>query len=142
MKSLLIILIFLSPFYICAQETKASNNIIGIYQTQNGDAKIEIFKKGEKYFGKVIWIKEPLGTNGKPLLDEHNPNITKRKIPILNLVTIRNLSYKNGEWIGGSVYDPKNGKTYECTLWLENGNLKVRGYLGWFYDTKTWKRIK
>ena len=36
--------------------------------------------------------------------------------------------------------DKVNGKTYKCTIWLEGNNLKVRGYLGIFYETQTWKR--
>ena len=44
------------------------------------------------------------------------------------------------KWEGGKIYNPKNGKTYKCTIWLEGNNLKVRGYLGIFYETQTWKR--
>lgn len=38
----------------------------------------------------------------------------------------------------GSILDPKSGKTYKLKIWKEGGNLKVRGYLGFFYRTQTW----
>jgi hypothetical protein len=36
------------------------------------------------------------------------------------------------------IMDPEDGKTYEAELWVEDGKLKVRGYLGFFYRTQTW----
>jgi uncharacterized protein (DUF2147 family) len=33
-----------------------------------------------------------------------------------------------------------NGKTYKCAIWLEGNTLKVRGYVGVFYETHTWTR--
>ncbi len=123
------------------QETKKADNILGTYRTANKDAKVKIFKKNGNYYGKVIWLRDPLDQSGKPILDKNNPIQSKRTKPLLNLILISNLSYKNGEWVGGTIYDPKNGKSYDCILWLENGDLKVRGYVGWFFDTKTWKKL-
>ena len=37
----------------------------------------------------------------------------------------------NEEWSGGTIYDPKNGKTYKCFIRFENQNkLKIRGFIG------------
>jgi uncharacterized protein (DUF2147 family) len=34
-------------------------------------------------------------------------------------------------WENGTIYDPKNGKTYSCYLILQpDKTLKVRGYVG------------
>ncbi|MEO1367538.1 MAG: DUF2147 domain-containing protein, partial [Acidobacteriota bacterium] len=49
----------------------------------------------------------------------------------------------DGEWSGGTIYDPNNGKTYSCTLELEGADtLKVRGYIGvsLFGRTERWTR--
>jgi uncharacterized protein (DUF2147 family) len=45
------------------------------------------------------------------------------------------------EYSEGNILDPENGKIYRCKLWLENGDLKVRGYWGPFFRTQTWKRV-
>ena len=34
--------------------------------------------------------------------------------------------------------DPEDGKIYKGEVWVEDGKLKVRGYLGMFYKTQTW----
>ena len=36
--------------------------------------------------------------------------------------------------------DPEDGKIYKAEIWVEDGKLKVRGYLGVFYKTQTWLR--
>ena len=47
------------------------------------------------------------------------------------------------KWADGTIYDPNNGKTYSCTLELENEKtLKVRGFIGvsLFGRTERWTR--
>ena len=50
----------------------------------------------------------------------------------------------NGEkWEDGQILDPGNGKVYNASIWLlSNDELRVRGFLGPFYRTQTWKRVK
>jgi len=118
-----------------------TDRIIGVWLSQIKDSKIEIFKCNGKYHGKVVWINHPNDENGKPLKDIKNPIEKLRVKPIMNLIILKNLVFKDDEWIDGTIYDPKQGKTYDCKVWLENGNLKLRGYLGWLFDTKTWTRV-
>jgi uncharacterized protein (DUF2147 family) len=33
-------------------------------------------------------------------------------------------------WEDGTIYDPKNGKTYSCNITLVDDKLNVRGYVG------------
>lgn len=54
------------------------------------------------------------------------------------MVIIRNLEKKGNEFKGGDILDPKNGKIYDCKLWVENGVLKVRGYVAFLYRTQSW----
>lgn len=139
MKNILLFLIVLFPFLGFSQ-TKA-DDILGVWLTQIKDANIEIYKKENKYYGRVIWIAEPLDENGKPVVDIENPNPKLQNRPILKMDILIGFSYEDGEWVGGKIYDPKDGETYNCKLWIENGTLKVRGYLGWLFDTKTWTRV-
>lgn len=141
MRYLFIFSIFLSPFISIASTTSA-DKILGIWLTEIKDGKVEIYKSNGKYHGKIVWVKEPNDDNGNPKKDKHNPKTSLKSQPILNLVIIKNLVYSDGKWSGGTVYDPKDGKSYDCSMWFENGNLKLRGYIGWFYDTKTWTRVK
>jgi uncharacterized protein (DUF2147 family) len=48
-------------------------------------------------------------------------------------------------WEGGSIYNPREGKTYKCKMTLENlDTLKVRGFIGisLIGKTNTWIRVK
>jgi uncharacterized protein (DUF2147 family) len=48
-------------------------------------------------------------------------------------------------WKEGTIYDPKNGKTYDCKITREaNGNLNVRGFIGisLLGRTETFVRLK
>ena len=50
----------------------------------------------------------------------------------------------DNEWDDGTILDPKNGTVYDCKLWLDEDNsnqLKVRGYVAFFFRTQTWMRV-
>jgi uncharacterized protein (DUF2147 family) len=53
---------------------------------------------------------------------------------IRNLVKVED----ENEWEGGDILDPENGKVYRCKLWVENGKLKIRGYIAFLYRTQKW----
>lgn len=60
--------------------------------------------------------------------------------PIIGLEIIRNMERDDDEWDDGTILDPETGKIYDCKLWLEDGALKVRGYVAFFFRTQTWVR--
>jgi uncharacterized protein (DUF2147 family) len=123
-------LIFLSSS-ITAQNK--ADDIAGIWLTNGDDqAKIQIYKSGDKFYGKIIWLKNPLLSNGSPKVDKNNPDKTKRTNPIIGLALLSGFKFNNDDaWKGGVIYDPQNGKTYSCNISLKDKNtLKVRGYIG------------
>jgi uncharacterized protein (DUF2147 family) len=56
----------------------------------------------------------------------------------VGLVILKDLSASGDRYKGGTITDPEDGKVYKSELWVEDGKLKVRGYLGPFYRTQTW----
>ena len=63
--------------------------------------------------------------------------------PIEGLVILKGLTQDGDDWSGGTILDPANGKTYDCTLSLESPNdLNVRGFIGFSFlgRTQQWKR--
>ena len=129
----------------------APEEILGEWNNAEKDAKIEIFSCGDRYCGRIIWLKEPVyldgspdGTPGTPKLDHNNPEPARRKDPIIGLQIVRDFLY-DGEhrWSGGTVYDPKNGKTYKGKMHLLSPDaLALRGYIGISFigRTTTWSR--
>ena len=55
-----------------------------------------------------------------------------------SLRNIKDLSASGDRYKGGTILDPADGKIYKAEVWVEDGKLKVRGYLGVFYKTQTW----
>jgi uncharacterized protein (DUF2147 family) len=39
--------------------------------------------------------------------------------------------WEDGQWVEGTIYDPKEGKAYNCKIRMEKlDKLMVRGYIG------------
>ena len=117
--------------------------IKGTWVNENKDAKVEIYKSGENYYGKITWLKEMYDVDGKTLRkDSKNPDATLRTRSLLNLDILAGFTYKQGEWTGGVLYDPKSGKTYDSKMKIKNSKLEIRGYVGspMFGKTTTWTK--
>ena len=119
--------------------------IVGVWKTGEGNAMVRIYKNGDKYQGKVVWLKEPIDPEtGKPKVDKNHPDETVRYRAILGLINVWGFVFKgNNVWDEGNIYDPKNGNTYSCTIKMNNANtLEVRGFIGvsLIGRTDTWTR--
>ena len=124
------IAILFVPLFLQAQASK----IEGTWYNDDKTSTIEI-KKGSdgKYAGKITWLDEP-NENGKPKVDDDNPDPKLQNRPIMGLTIVKNFIYDSGKkrWVEGRIYDPKNGKTYDCYAWFDDGNYKslyLKGYV-------------
>jgi uncharacterized protein (DUF2147 family) len=122
----------------------AKDRLEGIWYNEEKTAKIEIYlAKDQKYWGKIVWLKEPL-KYGKPKVDEKNKTERLRNRPILGLPILKHFVKKDDDsYEDGEIYDPKNGKTYSCIITFKNDNeLNIRGYIGisLIGRTTTWTR--
>jgi len=116
-----------------AKQQTNPDAIIGSWKNGEGTGIIQIYKNGEKYQGKITWLKEPNDPEtGKPKLDKKHPDEKNHSRPVMGLVNMWGFTHTaDKEWTGGKIYDPKNGKTYSCKIAMETNNtLKVRGYIG------------
>ncbi len=50
----------------------------------------------------------------------------------MGLLLLKNFKKDNEkEYSGGTVYDPKSGKTYDCNITVKSSKeLSIRGYIG------------
>jgi uncharacterized protein (DUF2147 family) len=118
--------------------------ILGTWINEEKEGRIEIYKTGNQYAGRIVWLKEPNEPDGTPKKDKKNSSESLRKRNILNLVILSGFTYEDGRWTGGEIYDPKSGKTYSCNMKLKSGKLEIRGYIGvsLFGRTTTWTRYQ
>ena len=131
MKKLsLLLLLFVSGLSV-AWVQKAPGLPLGNWMNEEKEARFEIFSCGDKLCGKITWLKEPL-RNGKPKMDDLNPEPRMRTRPILGMVFMKDLVYAGGnKWDEGTIYDPKNGKTYSCYMKMHGKDkMEVKGYIG------------
>jgi uncharacterized protein (DUF2147 family) len=110
-----------------------ANQVVGIWLTAEGDSQVEITRKSDnKYYGKLVWLKDPLNEQGKIKVDDKNPDKAMHNRPLKGLELLKGFTYNNDEkeWAGGTIYDPQNGKTYDCYMWLDgNNSLKIKGFV-------------
>ncbi|MEO8173552.1 MAG: DUF2147 domain-containing protein [Sediminibacterium sp.] len=144
MKKIFFLLAMLCAGHVASAKTNP-DDIIGVWLSANGQAHLQIYKEADKYFGKLVWLKEPNNAKGTPKVDANNPDEQLRTKTLLGLVILRNFKYDDGEWSGGRVYDPQNGKDYKCYMKLKDAKtLNVRGYIGFSLlgRTEVWTRVK
>ena len=129
-------------FYVSAQKADA---ILGQWANPNGQDHILIYKKGNKYFGKLDWIKFPNDEQGNPKTDKNNPDKALQSRPDLGLELLKDFTFDGDDvYEDGTIYDPKSGKTYSCKMTIEGNNLKIRGYVlfSLFGRSEVWTRVK
>lgn len=111
----------------------SAQDITGLWYNAEKDAKVQIYKATDgKYYGKIVWLKDPMDENNKPKTDKKNPDEKKRNTPVLDLIILRGLTKDNDkEYSGGTIYDPKSGKKYDCELKVKSATeLSIRGFVG------------
>lgn len=128
-------------------QTFAQNEILGLWYNDVKSSKIEIFKKNGMYHGRIVWLEDPANSDGStPRTDEFNENPKLSKRLLMNLIILEDLKWNVDQelWEAGTIYDPNNGKTYECYCRMqEDGSLYFKGYvlgITWLGRSTVWTR--
>jgi uncharacterized protein (DUF2147 family) len=112
-------------------------------QSQKPKSTVNLYISNGKLYGKITKLY-------KENIPEKGDTCTKCKgalkdQPLIGLPIVQGLTQeKDGSWSGGTITDPKTGKTYKCTMTLsaDGKTLKVRGYVGvsLLGRTQTWQK--
>jgi len=130
--------------------TLLASNPVGVWKSvddETGKEKshIKIFEKNGLLYGNIekLLMAEDQGKNCDKCEGE------KHDKPVLGLQIMWAVSAakdSKGQYGGGKILDPKNGKVYSCYLQLiSETEMKVRGYIGGMKAlgrSQTWYRIK
>lgn len=123
----------------------SAQDVVGKWKLDDGTAIVEVYKQGDVFNGKIVWLENPTEKDGTPAKDGNNPDPKLRSRELIGLNMLSGLSKSGAEYKGGSIYDPGNGKTYNCSMKVEGDVLKVRGSLdkrGLLGRTMDWFRVK
>ena len=109
------------------------NQIERVWFNQEKTSKIQVYlAKDGKYYGKIVWLDEPNEKDGKPKVDKENPESSLKEKPLNGLLILKGFSIDANDknlYTGGTVYDPKNGKTYCGKLTFKGTVLDLRGFI-------------
>jgi uncharacterized protein (DUF2147 family) len=145
-----------------AAHAQNADSITGVWLTEGGKSKVQVTRTRTGFLGRIIWLREPNYVPadrdtylrdkseseyrqrlGKPKRDGFNPDESKRTRPILGLAVLNGFKYSgDGVWESGTIYNPEDGKTYNCKMTLQGNRLDVRGFIGisLFGKTTTWTK--
>jgi uncharacterized protein (DUF2147 family) len=114
-----------------------ADRILGTYlvegETTHELSKVRIYKKGDAYEARIIWLEHPDDEAGHPRLDLLNPDPALRSGRADAIVLVRGLHYdaKKAKWTGGTIYNPVDGKIYDAQAEFDGPRkLRMRGYVG------------
>lgn len=132
--------------FLASLSSDGGDRIIGLWEPSNGKARVKIEKIGSKYYGKIVWLKEPIDPITKVAkLDKNNPDESMRNVPLKGYRMLKDFSYvEKDEWKEGTIYDPESGSLYNCVINMKDENtLDIRGYIGVkaLGRTDVWKRL-
>ena len=70
------------PFVLHGQ----AGQVAGFWLTDDSETQIEILRKADnKYYGRIVWLKETLNDQGRPKVDDKNPDKAMHNRPIMGL---------------------------------------------------------
>ncbi len=107
------------------ETASAASSPTGIWLDDTGRGAVEIKPCGDALCGNVVWVKSSTDASGcgKQIIGGVTPA-------------------GSGSWDNGWIYSPERGRKYDVELTpMANGNLKVVGYAGMKFLSKTmiWK---
>ena len=138
-------IIFSLMTLVLGLSTMNAQDVLGKWKLEDGTAIVEVYKSGDAFNGKIVWLEKPTQEDGTPTVDKNNPDPALRKRQLIGLNMLHGLKSNGKEYTGGKIYDPGNGKTYNCSMKVEGDILKVRGSLdkrGLIGRTMDWFRVK
>ena len=126
---------------LIASPLLAAQPVEGRWVTEERDAVITIGDCGKSLCGRItkFLVAPPQGVDQR---DVNNRNASLRNRKLLGMPVLTGFTEDGEEW-RGQIYDPKSGKTYRSIIRRLNAStLQVKGCLGPFCQTQTWKRAR
>ncbi len=122
-----------TPVGLWAPIDKATGKPLGL---------IAIFENHGLYYGRI----EPTSAHDHSSARCTQCTGSRHDQPIIGLILMRHLRYKDGRYVGGNIVDPNSGRVYDCELRLIDSGRKLvmRGYIGipLFGLSQVWHRVE
>ena len=84
-----------------AQDSAEGDKLIGIWEPSHGKAKVKVEKIGEKYYGKIVWLREPIDPETKAAkVDKNNPDEKMQNKPLRGFRILKDFQYTDKNDVG------------------------------------------
>lgn len=122
---------------------------VGVWKTiddETGKPKslVRISESNGELRGKIEKLFREAGEDPNPKCEKCEGVLKDQ--PVIGMTILTGMKKDGGEYNGGQILDPNNGKTYKSKLTLIEGGKKldVRGYIGipMLGRTQTWLRVE
>ncbi|MEW6254372.1 MAG: DUF2147 domain-containing protein [Pseudomonadota bacterium] len=114
-------------------QASAPNEIVGVWEAENGNIKLEMFDAGGSYSARMIYGKLVVEEDGKTFKkDSLNPNPALRSRSLEGIVFVTDLKWDAADrrWEGGSFYSGATGQTMSAQAEMVGGRMEVRVFMG------------
>ena len=130
-RLLLTLMLLLPAFRLGAADATS----VGLWKTiddTTGQPKglVRISERNGQLEGKIERIFPKPGDDPAPKCEKCDG--TRHNQPVLGMTILWNLTKQGGEYQGGEILDPENGRIYQAKMKLIDGDkkLEVRGFIG------------
>ena len=139
--SVISILFFIGPL--------SAQSVVGKWKTIDDETNkpksiVEVYMQDGKVYGKILKLFREPNEDQDPICDKCEGALHNKKI--IGMQIINGLEKDGDEWEGDDgILDPAKGTLYDCKIWVDEDDssiLNVRGYIGFFFRTQTWHRVK
>jgi len=150
----IIVVVLLTNSFNCQAQSKAKTKIeadslfqayLGLWKTIDDETEqprslIRVAIENNQLTARVEKVFPQPGDPEEPICEKCKGEL--KDIKVIGLNILEGMVFEKDQWRDGEILDPDNGKYYDAKIWLEKDQLKVRGYIGFFFRTQTWLRAE
>ena len=82
-------------------------NIVGIWWNEEKDGRVEVYQKGDEFYGKVEYVKKNVNPDGSQFQKGSEESGSCQEKASSGLCHPQGLKWTGDEWEGGEIYDTK-----------------------------------
>ncbi len=146
MSRILIIGALLVPLLVLNTLAQTKDDILGYWLDEKEETVVHIYEDNDLYFGKVVWLRDSLDVYGYQRRDILNNDKDLRSRKVLGTDMLIGFQWDGEDtWRKGQIYYYQTGNNYNGKIYLNNGELKLKGYFSILFflgRTKTWQRVE
>ena len=81
-------IIFSMIFMLMPLAAAFAQDVVGKWKLEDGTAIVEVYKSGDVYNGKIVWLEKPTEADGTPAVDALNPDPQLRTQVVRSMIQV------------------------------------------------------